>query len=60
VFFAEESLLLLCFERTGIPRFARNDNFWGYFRGLLNRSDSALSGLTRWFLMKPASYILKA
>jgi VWFA-related protein len=36
VLFAEESILLMCFERREIPRFARNDSSWGFFRSLFS------------------------
>jgi hypothetical protein len=35
-FFAEECLFFLGFERREIPRFARNDNSWDFFRSLFS------------------------
>jgi len=34
MFFAEESLILLTLSPRGIPRFARNDGKWDFFRNL--------------------------
>jgi hypothetical protein len=36
VFFAEESLIFRRLERSEIPRFARNDTGWYFFRSLFS------------------------